>query len=121
MAPRAERRFRVGVRLAACLTVLFIVVAYVPTGATVFLRIKQARGDLESGLLHITGENFGRKTTDIQVSLSGDLLGLVSLTNTEIVALMPPGTLPGTFRLVVIRTGLLPLADAMDVTLGSAG
>jgi type VI secretion system secreted protein VgrG len=91
-------------------------------GSSVLLRIVEARADFEGGLLMVSGENFLRSTSDVvYVSLSGQILPVISRTSAEIVAQLPAGIVPGTYRLVVVRSGLLPLADAMDVTLGGAG
>jgi hypothetical protein len=77
---------------------------------------------MEQGELFLRGENFMRRSNDqVSVSLSGVTLGLVSQSEAEILARLPSGIEPGTYRLVVIRSGPVPGADAMDVTLGAAG
>ena len=91
-------------------------------GGSVLLRIVEARADFEGRQLMVSGENFLRSTNDVvYVSLSGELLPVVSRTPADIVTQLPAGIVPGTYRLVVVRSGLVPLADAMDVTLGSSG
>ena len=85
-------------------------------------RIEEARADFQAGLLVIRGQNLVRHTSDqVYVSLAGELLPVVGRLATEVVAQLPAGTEPGSYRLVVVRSGFVPLADAMDVTLGAAG
>ena len=92
------------------------------TGTGLLLRIHEVRADFEAGLLMIRGENFSARSSTVQVALSGEALSVVGSTATEIVAQLPAGTEPGTYRLVVIRSGgFIPRADAMDVTLGTVG
>ena len=98
------------------------VVLTAATAASVVLRIVEASADFDDGLLRVNGENFLRSTSDVvYVSLSGQMLAVVSRTPAELVARLPAGIVPGTYRLVVVRSGLIPLADAMDVTLGVVG
>ncbi len=88
------------------------------------LRIEEVRADLEAGLLHIHGQEFIRGRHDrVQVSFSGVWLSLDSQSATLIVAQLPAGIEPGTYRLVVWRG---PDARGfhkaeMDVTLGAGG
>jgi uncharacterized protein involved in type VI secretion and phage assembly len=91
--------------------------------SSLLLRIEEARADFEAGLLVIRGQNLARTTGDLPyVALAGEPLSIVSALPTEVVAQIPAGTEPGTYQLVVVRSsGYLPLADAMDVTLGTAG
>jgi uncharacterized protein involved in type VI secretion and phage assembly len=90
---------------------------------TLLLRIEETRADFEVGLLVIRGQNLARTAGDPPyVALAGEPLSVVSAVPTEIVAQLPAGTEPGTYQLVVVRSsGYLPLADAMDVTLGTVG
>jgi Collagen triple helix repeat (20 copies) len=88
----------------------------------VLLRIKEARADMETGQLLLLGENFLRRAHDqVFVSLSGTLLTVISETETEILAELPSGIGPGTYRLAVLRSGHTPALDAMDLTLGAVG
>jgi hypothetical protein len=86
-------------------------------------RIQKATADIDAGLLWIHGERLDGSHHDrVHVSLSGEPLSIVSVTETEIVAELPAGTEPGTYRLVVLRgRGQAPLGDALDVTLGTTG
>lgn len=92
------------------------------TGGSPVPRIDEVRADFDAGLLSIRGQNLVRSVHDpVYVSLSGETLAVVNRLPSEILAQLPPGIEPGTYRLVVVRSGFLPLADAMDVTLGAAG
>jgi len=95
-----------------------------PASATgnLVLRVREAYPEMELGELLLRGENFVRRSQDqVYVTLAGELLAVQSYDAVEILALLPPGIEPGTYRLVVIRQGLIPGADAMDVTLGAVG
>jgi hypothetical protein len=90
--------------------------------AGLLVRIKEAQADFDLGQLRILGENFTRTANDrVYVTLSGELLTVVTQSETEVLAQLPAGIEPGTYRLVVVRDGLLPGIDAMDATLGAAG
>jgi N-acetylneuraminic acid mutarotase len=92
------------------------------TGTSLLLRIHEVQADFETGRILIRGQNLVRTSDDtVHVSLSGEPLPVLSQTAAEITASLPAGIEPGTYRLVVIRASYLPLADAMDVTLGTAG
>ncbi len=79
------------------------------------LRITEARGDLELGQLSIRGESFGHRRRDrLLVTLSGQLLSITSQTDVEIVAQLPAGIEPGTYRLVVERFGGSHASDTLD-------
>ncbi len=85
-------------------------------------RIREVQADLDAGQILIRGENFVRRPQDgVSVALSGEALSVVSFSPPEIVALLPAGIEPGTYRLSVVRGGILPVGDAMDVTLGTQG
>lgn len=84
------------------------------------LRIHEARADLEAGQMVVRGENFVRHGGDtLQVTLAGEPLSLLSETGGEIVVALPAGVGPGTYRLKVVRNGLL--SAELDVTLGAVG
>jgi hypothetical protein len=86
------------------------------------VRIKEASADLDAGQLLVHGDGFMRRAKDrVFVSLSGDLLSLISQSETEIIAQLPSGIPPGTYRLAVVRDGPIPGADAMDLTIGAVG
>lgn len=88
---------------------------------TPHVRIIEARSEMELGELFLTGENFIRRTTDeVFVTLAGEPLTVVSWSETEILAQLPAGIAPGTYRLVVVRSGN-PSEDAIDITLGAVG
>lgn len=87
------------------------------------LRIQQVRPDLGLGILSIRGRNFRHRPHDrVYVTLAGEPLALLNLSETEILAQLPPGVAPGTYRLAVLsRRGPERLDDAIDVTLGGGG
>jgi hypothetical protein len=94
----------------------------VSAAANLILRIKEARPDMNLGELLLRGENFVRSSKDqVYVSLSAELLSVISYSEAELLAQLPAGVQAGTYRLAVVRTGLIPGADAMDVTLGIMG
>jgi IPT/TIG domain len=119
-----ERRKR-GVRALVAGTFLALGLQVLgPSGAVagLLVHIREAQGDFELGDLRILGENFTRTANDrVYVTLSGQLLTVVTQSETEVLAQLPAGIGPGTYRLVVVRDGLIPGVDAMDVTLGAAG
>jgi hypothetical protein len=85
-------------------------------------RIREVQADLEAGQILIRGENFVRRhQDDVSVALSGEALSVLSLFPSEIVALLPAGIEPGTYRLSVVRGGILPLGDAILPLLGQPG
>jgi Collagen triple helix repeat (20 copies)/Putative metal-binding motif len=106
------------------MVLLLVLLASTPASATgvQLLRLHEARADLDAGQLQIRGENLVRSANDpLQVWLAGVSLSVVSKTPAELVVLLPAGIEPGTHKLIVVRPGLLPLADVLDVTLGAVG
>jgi hypothetical protein len=90
--------------------------------ATGLVRITEATVDLDRSHLVIRGDNFVRRPDQqVVVKLAGQLLAVVSQGEAEIVATLPAGLAAGTYRLTVVRAGLIPLADEIDVTIGTAG
>jgi hypothetical protein len=87
------------------------------------LLIQEVRPDLALGILHIRGHNFRQRPHDrLFVTLAGEPLALLNLSDTEILVELPPAVAPGTYRLVVLsRRGLERLGDAIDITLGGPG
>jgi hypothetical protein len=64
----------------------------VPVSATanLILRIKEARPDMNLGELLLRGENFVRSSKDqVYVSLSAELLSVISYSETELLAQLP--------------------------------
>jgi hypothetical protein len=93
-----------------------------PASASGLLRIGEARADLDRGQLLVRGENFVRRPEhQLLVKLAGQPLVVASQAETEIAATLPAGLAPGTYRLTVVRLGLIPLIDEIDVTIGVAG
>jgi len=84
--------------------------------------ISRVESDLVGGYLYIYGENFGPRRDSLSVKLSGDPLEIVVRTDVQIIAELPAGTMPGTYRLSV-KTGRGNNAesDEIDVTLGGGG
>jgi hypothetical protein len=61
----------------------------------VVLRIAEAQAEMEQGELRLRGENFTRRNRDqVFVSLAGELLAVVSVSETEILALLPRESSP---------------------------
>jgi hypothetical protein len=86
------------------------------------MRIDEAQAELELGQLRIRGSGFVRGANDpVTVTLAGELLTLVTRSSSEIVAALPAGIEPGSYRLMVIRGGLIPGADLFEVTIGGTG
>jgi hypothetical protein len=101
----------------------------VGSGKPVTPKIEEAQADMEAGVLEIRGQDFldegphGKRPRlgQVYVTLSGEPMRVLSLTYDVILAELPAGTQPGTYRLAVVLEGPPPRADAMDVTLGTAG
>ena len=73
--------------------------------------------DLDQQQLTIHGVNFGTATP--KVGPLGATLGVMSYSQTEILAMLPAGIDPGTYQLLIIR-GLIPSLP-FEVALGAGG
>ena len=83
------------------------------------LVISSASTDPNAEWLTIRGMNFGNHPP--QVTLAGDRLQVLSSGPFEILAVLPPGIEPGSYRLAVARGRGERYSDTFDVTIGAAG
>src|SRR6266446_3659293 len=78
--------------------------------------IQVAESDLVRDELVIFGAGFG---TSPAVTLSGVALTVLSATDTEIVAALPPSLTPATYKLIVSQKSLV--SPPFEVTIGAVG
>jgi hypothetical protein len=85
------------------------------------LEIDRTVVDVDSGLIHIYGENFGENPA---VVLNNLFLLVTQSTNKYIEASIEGVTLPATYRLIVSNDGQFQnaiLTDTLDLTIGTQG
>ena len=82
--------------------------------------ISKVEADLVGGYLYVTGENFGRRD-QLTLKLSGEPLTILVKTEVQLIAALPAGTQPGTYRLVLQKNRSIDILDSVDVTIGNAG
>lgn len=101
---------------------LFIVISLSCTALAVAQRpeIAKVEADLVGGYLYVTGENFGRKD-QLTLKLSGEPLTITVKTDIQMIATLPVGTQPGTYRLTLQKGRGADVLDSVDVTIGSTG
>jgi hypothetical protein len=113
-------------RLAAGATVLLLAAA--PNAGAQSIEILRADADLEGGRITAHGRSFG--TTIGRIVLAGSRGGVfaelitVTWTDTEVVALLPPGLPPGAYRLEIGPRTVgrsQGSSDSLDVTIGVQG
>jgi type VI secretion system Hcp family effector len=83
------------------------------------LVISSAFADANTELLTIRGSGFGDRTP--RVTLAGEPLSVLSSGPFEVLAALPLGLEPGSYRLTVSRGRGDGKSDTFDVTLGAAG
>lgn len=81
-------------------------------------RIHEAHADLETGVLTIQGEGFGRRIP--RVTIDHQELAVLSSSPTQILALLSP-IVPGTYRLTVYTRKGKEHEDTIDITIGTIG
>lgn len=83
------------------------------------LAITSASADANAELLTVRGLNFGSPVP--RVTLAGERLEVLSWGPFEILAALPPGLEPGSYRLAVSSGRGERRSDTFDVTIGAAG
>ena len=83
------------------------------------LLVVSAAVDYGIGKIYVSGSNFGGAPP--VVKLNGSQLEVLSFTPTTIAAMIPAGTLPGSYLLTVSRGNAAIEFDAFSVTIGAAG
>ena len=73
----------------------------------------------QDGLLFVSGTGLGTRTPE--VTLGGFALAVLTSTETDITAELPPSLAPATYRLVVTNGHPSAKSDAADVTIGVHG
>lgn len=81
-------------------------------------RIHAAHTDLETGVVTIEGEGFGRRIP--RVTIDHHELAVLSSSPTEILALLSP-VIPGAYRLTVYTRRGKDHEDTIDITIGTVG
>jgi hypothetical protein len=100
----------------------FILITLSCTAFTLAQRpeITKVEADLVGGYLYVTGENFGRRD-QLALRLSGEPLTIVVKTDLQLIATLPNGTQPGTYRLTLQKGRGADVVDSVDVTIGNTG
>jgi hypothetical protein len=104
--------------LAPVVSFLCLAVLVPPAAARTVVPFVVNAASAEDGLLTIRGTGFG---TTPSVTLAGAPLVVLSSTTEEILAELPRGTAPGSYRLLVARTPAGTRAKPFEVTIGSVG
>ena len=84
------------------------------------VEITKVEADLVGGYLYVNGQNFGRRD-EMNLKLSGEQLSILVKSNVQLIAALPAGTLPGTYRLVLQKDRSADILDSVDVTIGNSG
>ena len=101
--------------------ILFLVIVLSCTALTFAQRgeISKVEADLVGGYLYVTGENFSRR--ELGLKLAGEPLSILVKTDVQLIAALPAGTQPGTYRLTLQKGRGADVLDSLDVTIGSVG
>ena len=106
-----------------CTRALFLFIVLLSgTGLALAQRpeISKVEADVVGGYLYVTGENFGRKE-QLMLNLAGEPLTILVKTEVQLIAALPAGTQPGTYRLTLQKGRGADVLDSVDVTIGSTG
>ncbi len=82
--------------------------------------ISKVEADLVGGYLYVSGENFGRRDQPT-LKLAGEPLALLVKTDVQLIAALPAGIQPGTYRLTLQKGRGSDVLDSVDVTIGGVG
>ncbi|MEO5860282.1 MAG: IPT/TIG domain-containing protein [Pyrinomonadaceae bacterium] len=108
---------------AVCSRVFLFAVVLVSCAALTFAQkaeISKVEADIVGGYLYVTGENFSRRD-QLTLKLAGEPLTILVKTEVQLIAALPAGTQPGTYRLVLQKSRGSDVLDSVDVTIGSIG
>jgi hypothetical protein len=104
--------------LVPAVSVLCLAVLVPPAAARGIAPLVVNAASAEDGLLTIRGGGFGATPS---VTLAGSPLVVISSTSEEILAELPRGAAPGSYRLLVSRNPLGTGAKPFEVTIGAVG
>ncbi|MDI1242228.1 MAG: hypothetical protein PSX80_09940 [bacterium] len=82
--------------------------------------ISKVEADVAGGYLYVSGENFGRRE-QLVLKLAGEPLAILVRSEVQLIAALPSGTQPGTYRLTLQKGRGADVLDSLDVTIGSVG
>lgn len=86
------------------------------------LVVQSAEADLSAETLLIEGQNLlWNNDSAVAVTLAGSPLVILSATNAQVLAQLPPGLAPGTYRLKVSRGSGSVQNGGLDLTVGAGG
>ena len=104
--------------LAPAVSLLCLAVLVPPAAARGIAPLVVNAASAEDGILTIRGSGFGATPS---VTLAGSPLVVLSSTGDEILAELPRGAAPGSYRLVVARNAQGSGSRAFEVTIGAVG
>ncbi|MEQ1764531.1 MAG: hypothetical protein ABL984_15480 [Pyrinomonadaceae bacterium] len=82
--------------------------------------ISRVEADLAGGYLYVSGDNFDRRDR-LTLKLGDESLTILVRTEVQLIAALPAGTQPGTYRLTLEKRYGNDVLASVDVTIGSTG